>query len=1190
MSAPGPLADEAARSLVTTGGLDRTLFVEAGAGTGKTTQLVERIASLVLDDGVPVTELAAITFTEAAAAELRTRIRVRLERAGREGPDERSRRARAAVADLDRASVSTLHGFAHRLLAEVSVEAGLPPRLRVADEITSELAREERWERFVDGLYDDPADEELLTRAALVGVDLEPRYRGQVTLKQVAAELDQSWDRLEDTPPVDAGLSPLDFAPFDDAVEALDAFRSTCLDPSDNLCARLDEAVPPLLDVVGIADPHQKLRSVKGAVIPRVGNFGKKANWSDVRSVRQAAVTLADARDTVVGRVADEVLGALLVRVADEVLAAARARQADGQLEFHDLLVLARRVLRERADVRRRLHDRYRCLLLDEFQDTDPLQIELAVLIAGAVGDDRPGPWHQLPVASGRLFFVGDPKQSIYRFRRADIGLFLCARSHFGRGDDLVLLSTNFRTVEPVLAWVNAVFGGLMEAKDGSQPAYEPLAARRHGGPADVDVDHRPLLLGGPHDDLRAAALREVEAAEVAAVVADVRDRPGAWPVHDDSAGGWRPAMLADVTILVPTRLSLPFLRDALDERSVPYRLDSGSLVYDTQEVRDVLAAVRAVDDPTDRLAVVAALRSPLFACADTDLFTFRQAGGTFDVRYEPPAGLPADHPVPSALAYLRELWEQRWWTAPSVLLGRLLTDRHAGLLAFGAVRPGALPRDIWHRLRFLVDQARAFEEAGGDTSVRAFLDWAELQSSETARVHEPVLPETDHDAVRIMTVHGAKGLEFPITVLSGLTTKPAKPQRGVQVTWPDDGPPDVKLRKGVQTVGYEPRADLEAAMDADEKLRLLYVACTRARDHLVVSGHHRATDGSYGCRLWEASQQHADLARIDPAVPSDTGPSDTGPDDTGPGGTGSAGTGSATDPGEPVPGAEAVQGELDLFGSDPGVGDDRDGWVTARERLLAPQRTSRVLSATALAASLSGADPGDPADRGSPDDPDDPGGPAHPGEPDDEAAGASRRRGRAGTAVGRAVHATLQLTDLGAVPADPATHPADPHPDPGTVPGAGDPVDVLSRHQAEIEAIPDLADTVAALARSALRSEAVALARAHPHRRELYVAAPVGERVIEGYVDLLIETPHGLVVVDYKTDAVSSEAEIDAKLATYELQGAAYAVALEAATGLTVADCRFVFCHRSGPVERSVADLPGAMARVRAWLESGSP
>jgi len=1121
------IRDQGIRDTIGRTGLDRTLFVEAGAGTGKTSQLVDRIASLVLERGVPLSSIAAITFTEAAAAELKARIRVRFERdaedAAARGDSVVLQRCRDAIAAADMAAISTLHGFASRLLGEFSVEAGLPPRVRVLDEVSSQLAHEQRWERFVDDLYEDPANEEVLVRAALVDVGFEPRYQGQATLKDVAAELAQNWDRIEplaaEEPPP---LSPIDFGPVDEAITRVLDLPGSCDDVDDKFYVHLCERVLPSMQaVLAMEDPNRKLHALS-RVKWTTGRGGRKDAWGgDVEAAKQLVRDARDAARAVVHDVADQVLRHLLVHLAREVWDAAQARRADGGLEFHDLLVLAREMLRRSPRARSVLHERYTHLLLDEFQDTDPIQIELAMLIAASVQGDPPDRWQELEVEQGRLFFVGDPKQSIYRFRRADIRLFLEARRRFESG--VLQLVTNFRTVEPILTWVNALFSDVMdEEREGAQPRYEPLAAHRT---ADSGADHRPVLLGGPHEDpkVKADRLREDEARSVAAAIADIRDHPERWPVGDGD-GGWRPARLADVAILLPARTSLPYLRAELEAADLPYRLATGTLVYDTQEVRDALATLRAVDDPSDELSLVAALRSPLYACSDVDLFTFRQAGGRWDLRREPPDAVPEDHPVRVALAHLRTLWEERWWLGPAALLDRLLRERHAHLLAFGDPRP----KEVWHRLRFLLDQAREFEESGGG-GLRAFVDWAALQGADGARVHEPLLPESDDDAVRILTVHGSKGLEFPITVLSGMTTKPGNARSGMSVLWDDAGPPEVRLRDGVATSNHEPRADIEVEMDEHEKLRLLYVATTRARDHLLVSCHHKPLGSkppdTYAARIWSFFQGHQDLWR-----PLELD-----------------GRTNAGDEAE----AEAAAPVLD----EEQVLEERRRWVQAREAVLAPQRTPRVVSATTVARMALGLEPVGDAEDGEDE--------FDELDVEGERGVQPRRRGRAGTAIGRAVHATLQALDLSA------------------------PRDVAAqvRRQCDLEFITEHEATVAALVEAALASPSVQQAAKHPHHKELFVSAPIGQRVIEGYVDLLVEGPEGLVVVDYKTDTVPNEAAIDEKLATYELQGAAYAAAIEAVTGLRVVDCRFVFCSAGGAVERAVEDLPGAVTRVRDLL-----
>jgi ATP-dependent helicase/nuclease subunit A len=1239
--------DAEVRQLISDRGLERTLFVEAGAGTGKTTQLVERITNLVLERDVRLRGIAAITFTEAAASELADRIRVAFER--REmGTDDpvAARRCREAVADADLAAISTLHGFAKRILGEHPLAAGLPPRIVILDEVSSELAREARWDRFLDALYDDPANEELLARAVLTDAALEPRYQGHATMKDVAVELGQNWDRLDAVADQQHGpLAGVDFSVFDDAVAALAELPGRCSDPADkfyeNVVCRVLPSVQAISDQ---ANPELKLRALCGSGDWSAGRGGKKGAWGgDFEGAKAVLARVNEARSEVKRTVANDVLARLLTLVAGEVRQAAEERRAEGQLEFHDLLVLCRRLLRNDPHARAQLHERYTHLLLDEFQDTDPIQIELAVLIAASIESDPAdsGPaesnpatvalddgsaWRSAQVDEGRLFFVGDPKQSIYRFRRADIELFLEARDRFGPDGTWLRLQTNFRTVPDVLAWVNGLFSTLMpEEIPGRQPQYSPLAAHRSASPTG---DHRPVMLGGPHPKVSAGELRELEAVDVADTIAAIRRTPEEWPVFDPETSSWRPARLADVTVLVPTRTSLPYLRTALSEARIPYRLDTGTLVYDTQEIRDALAALRAIDDPTDELSLVTALRSPLYACADTDLFTYRHASGGWDLRAAAPDDLSGEHPVVLALAHLRSLWEQRWWLGPSALLDRLLADRQAFLLAFGDDRP----KEVWGRLRFLLDQARAFEEAGGGT-LRLFLEWAALQSSSSARVHEPLLPETDDPSVRIMTVHGAKGLEFPITVLSGMTTKPGNQRKGVSVLWNPDGTPEVKIRKDVATSNHDPRADIEAEMDVHEKLRLLYVAATRARDHLVVACHHNDGDESYAGVVWrrcDAPDAAAGWRRPPAAealVPATVPPVSAPGAAVSPVSVASASVASAPGAGVLVldGGASAVGGAWAGAATDEAELDDREPWMAAREALLAPQRQPRFVSATAIAAEADNAvvrGPGHDGDS-EPDDlleldglfnledidgPSAEGGVAEGGVADGGVAEggvvAGRRRGRAGTAIGRAVHATLQLVDLGVsaeIPTDEVvtaplagsgvveltlfdTSVGTGAPPPSAVPARAG-IDVLAARQAGIEGISEHAATVAAMTRSALSSAAVGRAKQRRYHKEMYVSAPVGTRVIEGYVDLLIEDDDGLVIVDYKTDAVASAAHVDAKMSHYELQGAAYAVALEESTGLPVVGCHFVFCRPDGAIERRVTDLEAAKARVRRHL-----
>ena len=412
----------------------------------------------------------------------------------------------------------------------------------------------------------------------------------------------------------------------------------------------------------------------------------------------------------------------------------------------------------------------------------------------------------------------------------------------------------------------------------------------------------------------------------------------------------------------------------------------------------------------------------------------------------------------------------------PSEVLGALVADRRMLEVAVDGPRT----RDQWRRLRFVVDQARAWSEVehGG---LRSYLGWAAKQGEESSRVAEAVLPETDVDAVRIMTIHGAKGLEFPMVVLSGMSSQPRR-QSGVQLLWKPDGYA-VRLTKNVQTNDFDDVAPIDEQMDAHERRRLLYVATTRARDHLVVSLHRGVGGGLTNAKLL-AEAGGADVAE---AFTAD------------------------------VLGVPQVSTAVSM--PDPPL--SLSDW---RSRIDAVRKQTQVVPAQS-ASGLEGTEPEIVL-----------------GNTEVVVAGAAKggrdvelppwKKGRYGSAVGRAVHGVLQVVDL--------------------VSGHGLSEAVAS--QCVAEGVVGHADHVRALVQAALDSEVVRHAAGRQHWRESYVGTVDSEGVVvEGYVDLLYRDDDGsLVVVDYKTDEIPAEA-VAARTAYYEPQVRAYQGAVAAASGAEV-------------------------------------
>ncbi len=1106
MSAVTQLSDQEDRTRIERA-LDETLFVEAGAGTGKTHQLVERIVNLIASGRVDGSGIAAITFTEKAAAELRDRILERLEEESDDKADrERQQRCQAALEELDSAAIETIHAFAARILSLYPLEARLSPGFEIVDDAESSIELAERWRDHLDNMLERPELAGPMRSAFDAGLTLDH-------LAGVMRKVHEDWDRAQsETSVMDDGF--VEVAAFVSDLRSVIERGGACTVHEDRLYRRLQDLESFADRLSESADDHgalAKLLEHSTATSLRIGNVGARGNWigAALIEIREAMAKLHERRRQLRLEVIRCICAPIYNAIREFVLDYADDRRRRGRLGFQDLLVHCRTLLRDNPEVAVRIRERYRFLLIDEFQDTDPLQTEIADAIAGE--------------EEGRLFFVGDPKQSIYRFRRADIEHYTAVREqHVG---SRVHLTQNFRSQPGVTDFVNAVFGPLMQDdSSGGQAVWEDLDAYR--GPLEGRTAPGVVVVGDEVGVL-VPAVRQAEAQGLGQIIADVRESK--WLVLDQIGGAWRPANYSDIAVLVPTRTGLTRLLPELDERNIPYRLESRSLVYHSEDVARLLGILRAIDDPTDEVALVGSLRSPAFACSDEDLLGWREAGGRWDYRAEVPDGVPASHSVAEALRWFRSTAVEQWRLSVSALVEHVIRERRLMELAVVDRRP----RDRWQRLRFLLDQARSFCDRGGRT-LSEFLRWAQHQADEGTRVVESVVPESDHDAVRILTIHAAKGLEFPVVVLAGLNVGPQDVRPFL--LWRTGEAPELFFKEGLQTPGYDELYEREASMQRAERVRLNYVAATRARDHLVISLYRKAGD-----RL--KTDAHVIAERVselpnDPITPLF-----------------SQFTPELTQQGEPAAGegtaAERVRVVELQEGTDTAA--SRKQWLEERDAAICANANFEVRSATSLAEGASPEAPSVEKDEWSDDLP-------------------PWRRGRAGTSIGRAVHAALQTINI----------------------EAADDIEInaVAKAQSAAEGLgPSASADVSRLIHVALDSPCLRNAVASDrYWREIYVAAPIAdgrgrEVLVEGFIDLMYQTDDGdLVVVDYKTDALRDGEAVDQALVRYELQGATYVLALEESLHQRVAACRFLFLHANE--ERSVPNLVAAVERVREALQ----
>lgn len=944
--------------------LDETLFVEAGAGTGKTTSLVDRVARLVSTGTTTLDRIAAITFTEAAASELRDRVRDNLEQFAEDQELSGQERELCAqgIQDLDHASIQTLHSFAGSILRERPIEAGLPPLFETMDSIASDIAFDEAWSDWIASTLDGDGDRTELEEALSLGFALGLTVDN---LKDVALRFYQNYDLLdgvvfEDIPfPPSSAIAAITNAAGD--LERLCEYSD--LREDDRLFNHVQGKLGSIRRLSEMDPGSASAYGVLSRILPLRYSGGRQSDWQTDPHTGVNACKLL--KDTLSGLNADAneeieqtrryALMPALQSLSEFVTEYSRENKRRGRAGYHDLLVWARDLLRDNLEARDHFRNRYSHLLIDEAQDTDPIQAEIAMFIAEDATDDtaaelRPMRWDEVTPEPGKLFVVGDPKQSIYRFRRADVRQMETLRGRMG-GSTLRLVQ-NFRSQRPVVDWVNRLFDQWMALGE-EQAEYTPITNRWEAKTSHAAAPS-VCSLGGPVDG-KMDIVRTIEAESISNLLKGIIGNE--WQVLDPHASEdteterYRDAAYSDICILMPTRTGLRFLEQALEDADIPFRLEGSSLVFATQEVRDLLNCLKAIDDPSDQVAIVAALRSPAFACSDVDLLRFHDGGGRFDYLSE--RNMP-EGPVSDALSGLADFHRRRMGTSPAALTDGFIRER----LLMEAALDRPRTREQWRRYRFIVEQARAFAESGG-TSLRAFLNWIQVQAEEGARVKEVPVPEGDEEAVRVMTIHGAKGLEFPVVVLTGINS--ARTARTESVLFDRQGG-DVQVSVGRQgrrfeTAGYEDLKEAETRMDEEEFVRLFYVATTRARDHLVLSVYrpdNKTGENSAAGRI-SAFMGEPDGAMWKPAPDYNAAV-------------------------ELRAGQAEIGQEITTYSLD-----QREQWILERAQLIGERGRPISVAATTLSS-------------------------INKPEPDTEE---PWKRGRGGSSVGRAVHSVLQSIDL---------------------------------------------------------------------------------------------------------------------------------------------------------------------------------
>ena len=823
-------ADEAARERIRNS-LGESLIVEASAGTGKTSELIRRIVR-VLACGTPVHQIIAVTFTHKAAGELKIRLREELDKARAVCADagERSH-LEDALERLEEAAIGTIHGFCAQILRERPVEARIDPDFEELTEPEADRLRARAFDSWFQRKLDAGSDVLRRALARLAWRDnWQPESAPAESLKYTGKQLvdwrdhTASWRRepFDRNSRIDALL---------DQCRALGAMVRQCPRSHDNLV----RSMRPLMDLTGGPDDYDtrearllKLeRDLKRDFKKGSGNFAPGISRQQVLDGREALLRDLDAFRRDAGA---DFAAALRDEMQDFVAAYGERKQRAGKLDFLDLLLLVRNLVRDDAGVRRYLQERFSRIFVDEFQDTDPLQAEILILLSA--DDPAQNDWLKVAPIPGKLFVVGDPKQSIYKFRRADVVLYenVC-EALAARGVARIHLTKSFRAVRPIQHLVNAAFAPEMTGdRDRGQARYAPLEEHT----AAYDRQPAIVVLPAPTPYGMARVSKEKINAclpdTIAAYIEWLRSESG-WHVRDLRDGARVPLQAKHICVLFRrlTNYGADLSRDytrALEARGIPHLLVGSKSFYHREEVETVRVALAAIEWPDDELSVFGTLRGSLFAIPDDLLLRFRfEAGRLHPFRRDEAALAPAFAPISNALAILADLHRHRNARPVADTINGLLeaTRAHAG---FTLRRGGSQALANVYRI---CDLARTFELTGG-LSFRGFVDELAAQAEKAESTEAPVLEEAS-DGVRLMTVHGAKGLEFPVVILADMTANLAAREAERFVAG------DLCATRLLGAAPWEllEHEEREHARELAEGVRVAYVAATRARDLLVI-------------------------------------------------------------------------------------------------------------------------------------------------------------------------------------------------------------------------------------------------------------------------------------------------------------------------------------------------------------------
>ncbi len=814
--------------------LDESFFVEAGAGSGKTYCLVERMVNLIKKGKARIENIAAVTFTRKAAAELKERFQIKLEAGLRSDiANHEKEHMLRALSNLEQAFIGTIHAFCAKVLRERPVEAGVDPDFREIEESEDAVYAQRAWYDYMEkARFGKNPDLKLVLDMGYSVDDLMHTYfrliqnsdvqlvtrkmqkpdftEAKQAVKRVIEHLSQQipsrepqkgWDRLQEM------------------IKKAENYMASGYLKKDRLFLKL------------LHEMNKK---------PRV----TKNRWPEANS-QECLEKVLEFQKTNLGPLLGRWQNYMHKPMIDFLLEAVRHyeqwRRSHSVLNFQDLLTGTARLLRSHTEIRDYFKKRYTHILVDEFQDTDPIQAEIIMLLASV--DARQDSWKNISPAPGALFVVGDPKQSIYRFRRADIDIYNLVKKVFAVQGNVLYLSSNFRSLPFMQDLVDQVFGAVFPGKETRfQAQFFPLnTCRKADQGFDGGIWENPLPKVARDSSAKAA---KIDAAMLANWIKDAVDGNIRLQRTEEETKKGLDAVprYADFLILARTKKNLSLYAQCLEMMGIPYDITGGEDFAQSFELGEIYKLFRAVDDCRDPVALVTALRGIFFGISDDMLYQFKKGGGKFSYFSKVPPGFDAFEQAYSRLREYRAIsCKHSPLAAAEMLVERL------GIIPLAVSKPKGLSRagNIYKAMELLkgsfLEKLNTFSDL--TQSLKELLDNSELESMS--------LVPWGKNAVRIMNLHKAKGLEAPVVILADPLGGPKNhvPDYHITRTETDEAQGYFSINKisrnyAAQTLatppGWDQRQKQEQQYDEAEQRRLDYVAATRAKNILVVSTYRR--------------------------------------------------------------------------------------------------------------------------------------------------------------------------------------------------------------------------------------------------------------------------------------------------------------------------------------------------------------